>query len=397
MASPVYMVKQNTNNVVQSYPAPYDPSTDSFNITYGAPASLPAAFPPCPIPTAYVPHLNPHPRPPTTGTTHHDDHRCGCRRHRAATVTGWSATTAGFSPSATPTSTAPRATWSPASATRSSAWRWSRASHPRPTTAGYWLVTVNGGVFPFGNADYYGSLPAIGVLDAEVVAIVPTADGKGYFMVSWQGGVYAFGDARFEGSCGTIGGCGAPLTGLVPDATGNGYWLLLSNCQMVAFGDAPKIPASDCLSYATANKVQARTAARTPDGRGYWVLLINGSVYPEGDAVSLGSWKAVAAPPARTRPRRSCPPVTAGGPGWSSRRAASTPTATPPGSATWPVRSFRSRSCPPPVGSGWRPVAGHQGPATTSSPALTALSSVSSMRTGCSPRPDSIDAAMAAL
>jgi hypothetical protein len=127
--------------------------------------------------------------------------------------------------------------------------------------------------------------------------------------------VFAFGDAHFVGSCSTIGGCGAPLTALVPDASGHGYWLVLSNCQVVAFGDAPKIPASDCQSYATANNVQARTAVRTPDGRGYWVLLADGAVYPEGDAVTLGAWKA-AASTTKTSPAEAIVPTRDGRGAW---------------------------------------------------------------------------------
>jgi hypothetical protein len=330
-ASPVYMIKQNSNNV-QSYPAPYDPSTDSFNITYGAPTTLPASFPAVPIVAG----------PPGTSTT---------------TTTAPSATTTASTttaPSTTTTATAPTsppATSPPATSPPAGHGYWLVGSDggvfafgdahfhgstgnmvarvrnqvinlavvtgitPTPGDGGYWLATVNGGVFPFGNASYFGSLPAIGVLDAEVVGIVPTADGKGYFMVSWQGGVFAFGDAHFVGSCSTIGGCGAPLTALVPDASGHGYWLVLSNCQVVAFGDAPKIPASDCQSYATANKVQARTAVRTPDGRGYWVLLADGAVYPEGDAVTLGAWKA-AASTTKTSPAEAIVPTRDGRGAW---------------------------------------------------------------------------------
>jgi hypothetical protein len=320
VASPVFMVKQNTNNIVQSYPAPYDPSTDSFNITYGAPAALPASFPAVPIATG-TPR-----RPPITTTT---------------TGTG---TGTGTGPAPTTTTTA-------APAPRRGHGFWlvgddggvfafgnahfhgstgnmvTRVQNlvvslavisgiaATPDGGGYWLVTVNGGVFPFGNAAYYGSLQDIGVLDAEVPAIIPTADGKGYFMISWQGGVYAFGDARFEGSCQSAGGCGAPLTGLVPDATGHGYWLVLSNCQTVAFGDAPKISSGDCHGYATANTVQARTAVRTPDGRGYWVLLVNGAVYPEGDAVTFGSWKAPAST-TKKDPAESIVPTQDGGGAW---------------------------------------------------------------------------------
>ena len=60
VASPVYMVKQGSSNVVQSYPAPYSRSTDSFNLTYGTPEALPTAFPAVPIVTGAT---------PTTGTT----------------------------------------------------------------------------------------------------------------------------------------------------------------------------------------------------------------------------------------------------------------------------------------------------------------------------------------
>ena len=163
---------------------------------------------------------------------------------------------------------------------------------PTADDGGYWLVTVNGGIFPFGDAKYFGSLQDIGVLDAQVTSVVPTADGHGYLMASWQGGVYAFGDARFEGTCTTLARCGGGVTALVPDATGKGYWLVLSDCRVLAFGDAPALPGAACQSYAKVRKVQVRTAVVTPDGGGYWVLLANGAVYPEGDAIGLGSWKA---------------------------------------------------------------------------------------------------------
>jgi hypothetical protein len=288
-ASPVYMVKQDSSRV-QSYPAPYDRSTDSFDITYGAPSALPVSFPAVPIATG-TPATSPTTTaqaPTTTSPTTAPPSPPGGHGYWLVGDDGgvFSFGGAHFHGSTGNMVTRVHGQVVNLAVVTSIA--------PTPDDGGYWLATVNGGIFPFGDASYYGSLPAIGVLDAQVVAIVPTSDGKGYFMLSWQGGVYAFGDARFVGSCGTIGGCGAPLTGLVPDASGNGYWLLLANCQVVAFGDAPKLPASDCQSYATANQVEARAAARTPDGRGYWVLLVDGSVYPEGDAVTLGSWKAAA-------------------------------------------------------------------------------------------------------
>jgi hypothetical protein len=287
-ASPVYMVKQNTSNIVQSYPAPYDPSTDSFNITFGTPATVPSTLPAVPIVTG-LPRTTstaPAPAPATTATT--TPPPPGGHGYWLVGDDGgvFSFGNARFQGSTGNMVTKVRSLVVSLAVVTGIA--------PTPDDGGYWLVTVNGGIFPFGDATYFGSLQDIGVLDAEVPAIVPTADGRGYFMVSWQGGVYAFGDARFEGTCGTLARCGQGLSALVPDATGKGYWLVLSNCKVLAFGDAPDIPAGDCQSYAAANKVQAKTAVRTPDGRGYWVLLGNGAVYPEGDAVALGTWEAPA-------------------------------------------------------------------------------------------------------
>jgi hypothetical protein len=60
---------------------------------------------------------------------------------------------------------------------------------------GYWAVSTTGGVFAYGSAGYYGSLPGSGISDANVVALVPTEDGKGYWIVDKAGVVHAYGDA----------------------------------------------------------------------------------------------------------------------------------------------------------------------------------------------------------
>jgi hypothetical protein len=318
-ASPVYMVKQDTGNVVQSYPAPYDPSTDSFDVTFGTPAAVPASFPAVPIvpgPIVPGPTATGTPHGPTTTTRPPSPTTIAAPAPLPGGHGYWLVGNDGgvfafgdahFHGSTGNMVTLVRKVAIPLAAVSGIA--------PTADDGGYWLVTDNGGVFPFGDASYFGSLPAVGVLDAEVTDIVPTADGLGYFMVSWQGGVYAFGDARFEGSCQTVGGCGAPLAALVPDATGQGYWLVLSNCEVVALGDAPKIPAGDCHAYASANHLQARAAVRTPDGGGYWVLLTNGAVYPEGDAVALGTWRAAAITDAKD-PAETIVPTRDGGGLW---------------------------------------------------------------------------------
>ena len=66
VASPVYMVKQGSSNAVQSYPAPYDRATDSFNVTYGIPSTLPNSFPAVHIVTGAGPTTTTHDHQSTT-------------------------------------------------------------------------------------------------------------------------------------------------------------------------------------------------------------------------------------------------------------------------------------------------------------------------------------------
>ncbi len=58
---------------------------------------------------------------------------------------------------------------------------------------GYWLVGSDGGVFAYGDADYFGSTGGKH-LNAPIVGIAVTANGNGYWLVGSDGGVFAFGD-----------------------------------------------------------------------------------------------------------------------------------------------------------------------------------------------------------
>ena len=71
-----------------------------------------------------------------------------------------------------------------------------------PAGKGYWLVGADGGVFNFGDAGFYGSLPGSGVHVSDIVGIAATPDGHGYWLVGADGGVFSFGDAGFYGSMG---------------------------------------------------------------------------------------------------------------------------------------------------------------------------------------------------
>ena len=70
-----------------------------------------------------------------------------------------------------------------------------------PDGKGYWLAALDGGVFSFGDAQFYGSMGAAPP-NAPMVGIASTPDGKGYWLPGADGGVFSFGSAPFEGSMG---------------------------------------------------------------------------------------------------------------------------------------------------------------------------------------------------
>jgi hypothetical protein len=164
---------------------------------------------------------------------------------------------------------------------------------PTHTKHGYWLVASDGGIFSFGDSNFFGSIPGLGLhpagsgqpnsLAAPIVGMVPSSTGNGYFMVASDGGVFAFGDARFAGSCPGIGGCAGAAVAVMPDHSGNGYWLVTSAGAIYAFGDAPFFGAPSPQSSPVVN------AVATPDGRGYWILYANGAVLNFGDASGYGN------------------------------------------------------------------------------------------------------------
>ena len=71
-----------------------------------------------------------------------------------------------------------------------------------PDGHGYWLLGADGGVFSFGDAQFYGSLPTVlgHPVTNPMTSIVSTPDGHGYWVVGTDGGVFAFGDAGFYGT-----------------------------------------------------------------------------------------------------------------------------------------------------------------------------------------------------
>ena len=152
-----------------------------------------------------------------------------------------------------------------------------------PDGGGYWLVAADGGVFAFGDANFYGSMGGTR-LDAPIVAMAATPDGGGYWLVAADGGVFAFGDANFYGSMGGTH-LDAPIVGMAATQGGAGYWMVASDGGVFAFGDANF---DGSMSGAHLDAPIVKMAA-TPDDGGYWLLGSDGGVFAVGDAAFFGS------------------------------------------------------------------------------------------------------------
>ena len=155
-------------------------------------------------------------------------------------------------------------------------------------TNGYWLVGSDGGVFSFGDANYYGSTGGT-TLNKPIVAAMATPDGKGYWLVASDGGVFSFGDASYYGSTGAMT-LNKPIVAAMATPDGKGYWLVASDGGVFSFGDASYYGSTGAM---TLNKPIVAAMA-TPDGKGYWLVGSDGGVFSFGDAAFYGSTGAMA-------------------------------------------------------------------------------------------------------
>ena len=107
---------------------------------------------------------------------------------------------------------------------------------PSGGVGGYWVNAADGGVFSFGNAQFYGSTGGMR-LNQPVVGMAATHDAAGYWEVASDGGVFSFGNAPFYGSTGGIR-LNQPVVGMAVTPDGGGYWLVASDGGIFAYGDA---------------------------------------------------------------------------------------------------------------------------------------------------------------
>jgi hypothetical protein len=156
-----------------------------------------------------------------------------------------------------------------------------------PSGHGYVLLGMDGGVFTFGDAHFYGSTGSWR-LNAPVLDMTLTPDGRGYWFVAADGGVFSFGDAHFYGSTGSMR-LAAPVRSMTAAADGSGYWMVASDGGIFSFhvpysGSLPGVRSAFGLPYVPAVRMRA-----LPTNDGYYVLGLDGTVYALGAAKFFGS------------------------------------------------------------------------------------------------------------
>jgi hypothetical protein len=148
---------------------------------------------------------------------------------------------------------------------------------------GYWLSAADGGIFTYGDAGYFGSAGALN-LQAPLVGMEATNDSQGYWQVAIDGGVFTYGDAGFYGSTGNIK-LNQPIVAMAPTPDDKGYWLVAADGGIFAFGDAG--------FYGSTGNIKLNSPivgmAATKDGKGYWLVAADGGFFAFGDAAYEGS------------------------------------------------------------------------------------------------------------
>ena len=154
---------------------------------------------------------------------------------------------------------------------------------PAPPNSSYWLVASDGGIFSFGNAQFYGSTGSL-VLNKPVVGMAATSSGNGYWFVASDGGIFNYGGASFFGSEGGKP-LNAPIVGMAATPDGGGYWEVASDGGIFSFGDAQF---HGSMGGKPLNKPIVGMAS-TRDGLGYWLVASDGGIFSFGDAGFHGS------------------------------------------------------------------------------------------------------------
>ncbi len=169
-------------------------------------------------------------------------------------------------------------------------------SNPAPTAVsmartsdgkGYWLLSSQGAIYSYGDAQYYGGANTGDLNSSETaVGLAATPDGKGYWILANDGAVFSFGDAGYHGGANTGDLTnGQVAKSITADGSGSGYWILSNQGAVFSFGDAPFYGGAYGQSYFSGQTAQQLVKS----GSGYWILSKSGNIYSYGSAPYEGN------------------------------------------------------------------------------------------------------------
>ncbi len=154
---------------------------------------------------------------------------------------------------------------------------------PAADGGGYAAVTGLGAVIPKGSARSFGAVDAV-PLSWVIVGAAPTPDRDGYWLLGADGGIFNFGSAAFHGSTGDLR-LNAPIIAMAPTPNGGGYWLVASDGGVFSFGNATFYGSTGAMRL---NSPVVGISA-TADGKGYWLVAADGGIFNFGSAAFKGS------------------------------------------------------------------------------------------------------------
>jgi hypothetical protein len=160
---------------------------------------------------------------------------------------------------------------------------------PATRASGYWMLTADGHVHPFGGAAFYGQ-PYPVASGVRAVDLEPSPSGAGYWVLDDSGRVRAYGDAgRYGSVLAERLAPGERAVSLSATPTGDGYWVFTTRGRVVPFGDAGFF---GDVSHLALNRPVIGSVA-TPSGQGYYLFASDGGIFTFGDAAFFGSTGAI--------------------------------------------------------------------------------------------------------
>jgi ribosomal protein L24E len=159
---------------------------------------------------------------------------------------------------------------------------------PTPTGGGYWILTSDGAVTGYGDAAGFGNGPLGNLASGETAtSMSSTPSGQGYWVFTNRGRVLPFGDAKFFGDMSKVA-LNGPILGSIATPSGNGYYMVASDGGIFAFGDA-KFQGSMGGRHLNA---AVEAIVPTADNGGYWLVASDGGIFAFADAQFRGSMGA---------------------------------------------------------------------------------------------------------